>query len=307
VTRFTHPSISVTGRPIRWIVTDLDGTLVDGTLEMVPRSVRALQAFRATGGEVFLATGRNEVSAGRYHSALGLDTPAILYNGARVVDLNTRTVLYANEIGPRFDQLRAGVLDRLPPGVGAVAFTGDDAVVVHDAPALADYARRDNLCLCRDREALDGRSVIKVLLVNDKPELQPLRAAIAATSPELVTVSSEPTYLEVLAPQVSKGTALRWLADNRGVELGEIAAIGDNHNDTAMMLAAGLGAAPASAGPSVRRQADLVVGRCTDGAVADLVDYLLARNRLVQLHFQHRSDDQTATEYARHSPDVAGG
>ena len=305
--RPTFPSISVTGRPIRWIVTDLDGTLVDGRLEMVPRSVRALQEFRAAGGEVFLATGRNEASAGRYHATLGLDTPAILYNGARVVDLNSRTVLYANEIGARFDRLKAGVLDRLPPGVGAVAFAGDDAVVVHDAPVLAEYARRDNLCLCRDPGALEGRSVIKVLLVNDEPELESLRVAIDATSPELVTVSSEPTYLEVLAPNVSKGTALRWLAESRGVELGEIAAIGDNHNDTAMMLAAGLGVAPASASPSVRRQADLVVGSCSDGAVADLVEYVAARNRLVQMHFQHRPEDGAPTEYARPSPNVAGG
>lgn len=269
----------MSGGPIRWIVTDLDGTLVGADLRIVPRSAVALRRFRDAGGEVFLATGRNEESAGRYHAELGLDTPVIVYNGARVSDLARSEVLYANDIGPRFDTLNAEVLRHLPPGVGAVAFADGRPVVVHDAPALDEYARRDGLPLLRDRAVRPGESVIKVLLVTERPELSDLVAAVSAACPELETVSSEPTYLEVLAPGASKGTALRWLAAHRGVDLAQIAAIGDNENDAAMLAAAGLGAAPAGANPALRERADLVVGSCADGAVADLVEHVLPANR----------------------------
>jgi Cof subfamily protein (haloacid dehalogenase superfamily) len=266
----------VTAPATRWIVTDLDGTLVGADLRIVERSRQALAAFRRAGGEVFLATGRNEVSAGRYHAELGLTTPAILYNGARVVDLTTGQVLYGKEIGGSFDALRKNVLDRLPPTVGAVAFAGGEPVAVHPAPVLAEYARRDGLRLLPSGPTAELGPVVKVLLVNDRPELSGLADAVHRACPELVTVSSEPTYLEVLPPGASKGAALRFLAQHRGVDLAQVAAIGDNHNDADMLVAAGLAAVPADANPGIRELADLVVGRCADGAVADLVAHLLA-------------------------------
>jgi Cof subfamily protein (haloacid dehalogenase superfamily) len=264
----------VSGR-IRWIVTDLDGTLVGADLRIVQRSRAALERFRDSGGEVILATGRNEVSTDRYHKELNLSSPAILYNGARVVDLAGAKVLYANDIGSSYRTLNAAVIEHLPDAVGAVAFVDGDPVVVHDAPVLEEYARRDGLTLLRGASAPDRGSVIKVLLVNDRPELAELAAAVSSACPDLVTVASEPTYLEVLAPRASKGAALRWLAARHDVDLTQVAAIGDNHNDLDMILAAGIGAAPAGANPDVRAMADLVLGTCADGAVADLVEYVM--------------------------------
>lgn len=268
----------MTARRIRWIVTDLDGTLVGPDLRIVPRSAAALAAFRRSGGQVILATGRNEVSAGRYHAELGLHTPVIVYNGARVVDLESGNLLYAKDIGPLYVPLRDLALNRLPEQVGAVAFVGGEPVIVHDAPALAEYARRDGLRLRRAEGVDELVGVVKVLLVNDRPELAGLARLVAAACPELVTVSSEPTYLEVLPPAVSKGAALRWLAARCGVDPAEVAAIGDNPNDADMLVAAGLGAAPADAHLDVRAVADVVLGRCVEGAVADLVELVLDRN-----------------------------
>jgi Cof subfamily protein (haloacid dehalogenase superfamily) len=289
----------VTGSEIRWIVTDLDGTLVGADLRIVQRSGQALEAFRRAGGEVFLATGRNEVSAGRYHSQLGLNTPAILYNGARVVDLASGEVLYGKAIGACFDTLRTQVLDRLPATVGAVAFAGGQPVVVHPAPVLAEYARRDGLRLLPGGAAAELGPMVKVLLVNDRPELTGLADAVHAACPELVTVSSEPTYLEVLPSGASKGAALRWLAQQRGVDLAQVAAIGDNFNDADMLVAAGIAAVPADAAPGIRHLADLVVGRCADGAVADLVMHLLGGDGAGSADTVTATWAPAATTYAR--------
>ena len=80
----------MTGSRIRWIVTYLDGTLVGADLRIVQRSGEALAASRP----------------GRCHPQRGLRTPAILYNGARVVDLDRGDVLYGKEIGACFDALQ---------------------------------------------------------------------------------------------------------------------------------------------------------------------------------------------------------
>jgi hydroxymethylpyrimidine pyrophosphatase-like HAD family hydrolase len=92
-----------------------------------------------------------------------------------------------------------------------------------------------------------------------------------------VTVRSEATYLEVLPEGATKGTALRALAASHGVPLEQIAAIGDNPNDIDMIAAAGLGVAVGDGHPDVRAAADVVVGACADGAVADVVNLALSR------------------------------
>ena len=65
---------------------------------------------------------------------------------------------------------------------------------------------------------------------------------------------SHPRFLEFVAPGVSKGRAIRWLARRLGVPLGATLAIGDQWNDLEMLAEVGHGAAmPTRARPRSRR------------------------------------------------------
>ncbi len=258
----------------RWLVTDLDGTLVDRDQNLVPRSVEALARFRARGGSVVIATGRNEPSATRYHRQLGLDTPLIVYNGARVVASSGERLLDL-DLGPAWPVVRDTVVPELPDGVGAVAFAGTTAHALRPAPVLADYARRDGIAL-EAAPVPEGTAVTKVMLIAERPGLDDLAARVREASPDVTLVQSEATYLEVLPAHADKGSALTWLAGREGVELSRVAAIGDNPNDVPMLVIAGLGAAVGDGHAVVHDVADWVAGPCADGAVADLVDRLLA-------------------------------
>ncbi|MEV5609533.1 HAD hydrolase family protein [Streptomyces sp. NPDC052225] len=267
-----------TGLRYPWIVTDLDGTLVGRDLEIVPRSALALRRFQDLGGTVVIATGRNEVSAGRYHRALGLTTPMIVYNGARIVDPVSGTRLLDLDLGAAWRPLCEGLLPRLPEGVGAVAFAGEDAHVLRAAPALAAYAGRDRITLL---DSPAPRTPAKVMLIADRPGLGPLAELAAQHCPTARLVQSEDTYLELLPADAGKEQALRRLAEHAGLSLDRIAAIGDNPNDTGMVRAAGLGAAVGDGHKDVRAAADVVVGPCALGAVADLVDRVIADRDVV--------------------------
>ncbi|WP_328894614.1 HAD family hydrolase [Streptomyces sp. NBC_00236] len=255
-----------------WIVTDLDGTLVDRDLRLVPRSVEALNRYRDRGGTVFIATGRNEQSATPYHRELGLDTPMILYNGARITGPRTGDHLLDLDLGPLWPHLRDLVVPALPEGVGAVAFSGSDAHILRDAPALTDYARRDRIALLPGPP--DGPPT-KVMLISDGRDPAPLADSVLRHCPDALLVQSEDTYLEVLPPGAGKEAALRELAARYGMDLARIAAIGDNPNDTGMIRLAGLGAAVGDGHPQVLKAADIVVAPCSEGAVADLVGRIL--------------------------------
>ncbi|KAB2368854.1 Cof-type HAD-IIB family hydrolase [Actinomadura montaniterrae] len=271
--------MSATGvRTAEWIVTDLDGTLVGRDLRIVAANLAALRRFTGAGGSVVVATGRSEESALPYYRELGLATPAILYNGARIVDLSTNAVLYRRCLGAAAWARLTLLFDEMPDGVWPVAFSGGRAHVRSEPAALAEYARRDRITLARIGSwgELPFDEIIKVMLICDRPELvgaaETALAGFAADPGTGVTlVRSEATYLEVLPAGATKGTALRELAALRGVPMDRIAAIGDNPNDLDMIQAAGLGAAVGDGDPGVRAAADVVVADCAAGAVADLV------------------------------------
>lgn len=260
----------------RWIVTDLDGTLVDRDLAMVPRSRDALRRFLAAGGEVVIATGRSGRSMRPYYDELGLRGPAILLNGAQVADPVTGQVLLDRRFpADTWVRIRA-VLDRLAvASAAAVAYVGDRAFQVGSAPLVDAYADRDRVPVhpLPDWAAVPT-PVSKVLVACATPAVAAeLAALIARAELPVAVIASENTYVEMLPVGSDKGAALRWLAAYRRVPLADVAAIGDNPNDIPMLRQAGLGVAVDGGHPAVRSAADLVVGSCTDGAVADLVEY----------------------------------
>ncbi|CNE23919.1 phosphatase yitU [Mycobacterium tuberculosis] len=271
--------MSTTGvRTVDWIVTDLDGTLVGRDKEIVEASLAALRRFMDAGGTVVIATGRSETAALPYYRALGLTTPAILYNGARVVDLSTGAVLHRRCLAAATWAKLTMLFGSLPGGVWPVAFSGGRAHVVVESPALREYAGRDGITLTRIGawSDLPLDDITKVMMVCDHPGLMdPAEEKVSANVEDVTLVRSESTYLEALPAGATKGAALRELAAARGVALADIAAIGDNPNDLDMIQTAGLGAAVGDGAEAVRAAADIVVAPCADGAVADLVARVL--------------------------------
>ena len=77
-----------------------------------------------------------------------------------------------------------------------------------------------------------------------------------------------------------KARALRDFARRRGLDLSEIAFMGDDVNDLEAMHLAGLAAAPANAEESVRAHAQFVSQRDGGhGAVRELLEHLIERSR----------------------------
>ncbi|GAB2954722.1 Cof-type HAD-IIB family hydrolase [Micromonospora polyrhachis] len=259
----------------RWIVTDLDGTLVDRSLRMVPRSREALRRFRRTGGQVVIATGRSRESAAPYYTELGLTGPAILLNGAQVCDLSTGEVLLDQRLSARAWAGVSQLLDDLPATAAGVAFVGDGAYRVVDSALLDAYAARDRVSLrpVAGWHELPADQISKAMVICANSVVADDLAGRAGAL-GVTTLVSEPTYVELLPLGVDKGTALTWLADRCRVPLAEVVAVGDNPNDIPMFAVAGFGAAVYGGHPDTCAAATIVVGRCAEGAVADVISHI---------------------------------
>ncbi len=268
--------------PIRLIALDIDGTLVGDDLVIGPRTLAAVRAATDRDIAVSLVTGRMVSSALRFAVELGLTGPVVGYQGGLVRAM------------PEPDSRRLGRLLLHTPIAAAAArdvvrWTREHGLDPHlnhlerfilraDDPRADDYsafmgARAE---LVDDLEASIRHPITKVLAVGEPPA--PTELAALAREAFLgradVTIS-HPRFLEFVAPGVSKGRAIRWLARRLGVSLGATLAIGDQWNDLEMLAEVGHGAAMPTAPAEVLAVARYVARPVLEEGPAQLIEALV--------------------------------
>src|SRR6185436_3225364 len=146
-----------------------------------------------------------------------------------------------------------------------------------DDPKADDYSAfmGAHAELVPDLLAAIDHPVTKVLAVGEPPiptEVAPLARAEFAGRAD-VTIS-HPRFLEFVAPGVSKGRAIRWLARRLRIPLGATLAIGDQWNDLEMLAEVGHGTAMPSAPAEVRAAARYVAPPLEDEGAAQVIEQL---------------------------------
>ena len=268
--------------PIGLIALDIDGTLIGDDLAIGPDTVAAIAAALGQGVLVTLVTGRMVSSALRFARQLGLDAPLVGYQGALIREMRTDGL---DRPG------RLLVHTPLPAAVARdiVAWTREHGLDPHinhlerfilraDDPRAADYsafmgARAE---LVEDLAGSIVHPVTKVLAVGEPPfptELAPI-ARVRFAGVADVTIS-HPRFLEFVAPGVSKGRAVRWLARRLRVALGATLAIGDQWNDIEMLAEVGHGTAMPTAPAEVRAVARYIAPPLADEGVARMIEGLV--------------------------------
>ena len=111
----------------------------------------------------------------------------------------------------------------------------------------------------------------------DEPErLNKVIAQIPASIKEkYMMVQSAPYFLEILHPEVSKGNAVKKLAEKLGIKQQEVMSIGDNGNDLSMIEYAGCGVAMENAIPEVKKSADFQTRSNNENGVAYAIQELV--------------------------------
>ncbi|MEO8228212.1 MAG: Cof-type HAD-IIB family hydrolase [Chloroflexota bacterium] len=267
--------------PIRLLALDLDGTLIGPDLRLWPRTRAAILAAVGRGVHVSLATGRMPTSAQPFAAELGLHDPVIAYQGALVraappadralgrliyhrplpADVARETIRWTRERGfaPHLNHLERFIIPAGDPRTDDYsAFLGAHAEIV---PDLEGWIRRP---------------VSKVLAVGPTgAPLAFLEAARTHFAGRAEVTVSHPEFLEFLAPGVSKGQAVRWLARRLRIPLEQTLAIGDQYNDFEMIAAAGHGVAMPSAPPAVQGAARYVAAPLADEGAAEVIELLV--------------------------------
>lgn len=272
----------------KMLVTDMDYTLLNKEKQVSDKNKEALKLAMEKGVLVVVATGRIYTSARYYAKLLGLSTPIIASNGAIIREEHTDRTLYASLL-PRAAMKE---MIRLTKEIGAFChFFSKDTIYAEELVNVSlNYTKWNKFLKEEDQVNIrilgsfdnmteaDINSIFKAVVIDqDAGKLQYLREEILKTG--LVTVSqSLQDNIEVMNKEVSKGNAVKQLADFYGIKSDEIITIGDNENDISMIEYAGLGVAVGNAEQCLKDAADFVACDYQEDAVAQVVEkFILER------------------------------
>lgn len=252
------------------VFVDLDGTLLTSELTISAGTLAAIQTFPRA-ADIIITTGRSAASALKIAAQLPRPVqPTIVCNGGAILDRDGTTMY----VGERYSATQIETLTELASrysGVGACFYT-----------PTSWYTTRDDLQTTAVMRHTDGEQrvvdslteiaepVVKVLFVSQDPvALARIESTIGSLAEDLNLLYSYSYCLEAMPAGVSKGAAVRWLLESRGIDVIDAFAVGDGQNDVSMLSAAGTAFAPSNAHPDALSVADHVVASNDDDGVAE--------------------------------------
>jgi len=238
------------------IVLDMDGTLLNSKEEISDKTKKILYSLKEKGVKIILATGRSYTSLKPYKDMLGLDTPVVCFNGAKIVDKNENTIFEL----PVEDKLAKKCIDLgKKMGIHINFYQNEVWYVEKETEEAYMYKKSSGLDFeIRKIEDFDNYNMTKLLFIGNPEKLQELVKEIhEAVGDEVNKVFSKKHYLEVINKDVNKGEALKKLFEIEGINKDKVIAFGDAWNDLEMLQVVGHGVAMGNADEELKR----LVGR----------------------------------------------
>jgi len=261
--------------PIRLVVSDVDGTLVDPKKQLTVPTADAVRRLQAAGVGFTIISARPRSGILPLVETLGIDTPVAAFNGGlifrrdgwtgehHVVDPAAARAIMAAAAGSPVD-IWVFAQDRWHASTDQGVHVEHERVASNQQPIVADAF--DDL--------LDQADKI-TFVTDDAAAMAALADTLRPFADRATIAQSQTYYLDVTATEANKGAGIAALAAAYDVPLAATVAIGDQANDLPMIERAGLGIAMGNAPDRVRAAADQVTtGNDADG-VAHAIDTII--------------------------------
>ena len=280
--------MSMNNLKYKMLVTDMDYTLLNNEKKISERNREAVKKAIEKGVHMVVATGRIYTSARIYARLLGVTTPIVASNGAIIREAafdnpkDTERTIYKDTLNVE----TVKKLVELSHKYGLLChFFTEDTIYAEKLENVSlrylewnKYLGEEDQVKIRivdDIESTfeqEGVGILKGVVVDkDSEKIQSFRNEIVGTG--IVSVSqSMKDNLEVMNKGVTKGSAVKILAQMYGIDREEIIAIGDNENDISMIEYAGLGIAMGNAEELLKNVANHITGDYQEDGVAEAIE-----------------------------------
>ena len=268
--------MGATAARYKLLALDLDGTILDMSLNLDPRDVEALNSMVRAGVNVIPCTGRPFPGALPWVKRLGLPGPVICYQGAEVRALDGSVML---DHGVTHELAMEVVHYAEARDLHVQAYRDDELIVPRDRPEAHQYANHAGMKIhvVGDLDAAMGATTPKLVIVAEPATLEALLPeARARWAGRLNVATSIPSFLEFTSVGSDKASALAFLCEKLGITQQESVAVGDGRNDASMLAWAGLGVAIEGSPQEVLEAADRTIPGPGHGGMKRLGELLVA-------------------------------
>ena len=261
--------------PIRLIVSDVDGTLVDQHKQLTPAIADAVTRTTDAGVAFTIISARPRSGMMPIADTLGIDRAMGAFNGGTVFTRDGG-VTERHTIDP---EVARGVVSLATASAVDIWVFADDRWYAtsgegHHVDSERVTANQEPVLVDTVDDLLDTADKI-TFVSDDEPVLRDLHDRARAFDARATIVQSQTYYLDVTALLANKGDGVAALATVAGIALDAVAAIGDQANDIPMLERVGLAIAMGNAPENVQAVADAVTrGNDADG-VAHAIDTLI--------------------------------
>lgn len=266
---------------IELLALDVDGTLIDQAMTISEPVRRAVSQAQARGLTVTLATGRTFEATLPFAMDLDIEAPLICYQGGLIQGPDADSPLYRATMDARLVRDALAWRDVGSRRDWHMVLYADDALFISER-RYSESTYRDllgkNLQVVEELAAvLDQHDPVKFLFMAEPDEADEIEALMRRRfEGKMEVVRSHANCVEGNPPGVSKGDALRRLADHLGVPQRRVMAVGDQGNDVPMIQWAGVGVAMGSGSPAAKAAADWIAPPFSQhGAAAAIERFIL--------------------------------
>jgi Cof subfamily protein (haloacid dehalogenase superfamily) len=278
----------------KMIAMDMDGTLLNSEKEVSENTKEILRRVSDMGVKLVVCTGRIFASAWIYADIIGTKAPIIASNGAYIREKDRDEVIYKKTLTK--EEIIQVVRIVKEYGFYPHLFTSDTIYsekLVFSSRAYDKWneglpeERKVKIRITEDLESAvehEGDKILKVVVLTEMGEIEKLgelRREIER-SLDVEVMSSMANNIEVMSKGISKGNAVKILAEYYGIEPGEIICVGDNENDLSMIRFAGMGIAMENATEELKAAADYITDTNDNDGVAKAIEKFIL-NREVKL------------------------
>jgi len=254
---------------------DIDGTLMDKKGSISEEDMNAIAAVQRAGICVSLSTGRSLLGCHNVIKQMRLDGYHMSFDGALVSESNSGEEIYACPLSKEtvkqaieYSHANEVPLELYSRNRYYAEFeswsTNAHREFFHIEPHIVDFTG------IKDKERFIKGGIVAT---NSEEEERVQKFCLHFKDVFNFTWARMPAYpgvafINVLAPDVSKGNALEALVVHLGIGMDEVIAIGDGHNDVSLLSMAGLGIAMGNALDELKAVADHITLDIENNGVA---------------------------------------
>jgi len=250
---------SHSAQPVKLVLSDVDGTLLDNNKNLTPGAPAAVQRLYSAGIRFTLASARPPRLTRELVRELHVREPFACFNGALIVGPD-ETVLHQLPMAASDAQRVANKIFRC--GFDLWVYAGSEWYVSN--PTGPHVEHQEELMKCKATPLLTHDMsqfhVLKLVGVSDDQEavarVEKQMSALPGTS--ISAIRSSPYYLDVTQARANKGQVVLTLSKMLHVPPTQIATIGDMNTDTLMFKQSVVSIAMGNATDDVKAKAKYV-------------------------------------------------